>query len=101
MEVCVPIQSPSRRSNEPVLNALLTANVFRSISFIFFEDLSGNTRVPPPGDILHVGIPPRATLVPIPVRPVLTQVPVPATVCINSVGDKVIFLIRQYELSAT
>jgi hypothetical protein len=84
-----------------VLNALLTANVFKSNSFIFFADLSGNKRVPPPGDILHVGMDPSPTLVPTPARPVLTHAPAPATVCINSVGDKVIFLIRQYVLSAT
>jgi hypothetical protein len=45
-------------------------------------------------------MPPRATLVPTPERPVETHVPVPATVLIDSVGVRIILLIRQYVVSA-
>jgi hypothetical protein len=95
------MRSPSRRSDTVKLMALLTANVARSMRRIFLALLSGNTRLKPSGLILHVGVPPRPTLVPIPVGAVVTQVPVPATVLIETDGDRVIFLIKQYTLSAT
>jgi hypothetical protein len=79
---------------------LVTSNVLRSTLFIFLGYLSGITRLLASGEILQVGWIPRATLVPTPERPVLTQVPVPATVLIDSVGVKIIRLIRQYVLSA-
>jgi hypothetical protein len=80
--------------------ALLTANVLRSTLFIFLAYLSGITRLLPSDESLHVGMDPRATLVPNPERPVVTQAPVPATVLIDSVGVRIIRLIRQYVLSA-
>lgn len=75
--------------------ALLTVNVVRSKKRIFLEDLSGNTSFNPSGLILHEGELPRFTLVPEPVSAVETHAPAPATVLTETVGDKVIFLIKQ------
>jgi hypothetical protein len=58
---------------------------------IFLAFLSGNTRLPPPGEILIVGMPPSPTLVPNPGRAVETHVPVPAMVLIVTVAARTSF----------